>query len=649
MDGGFKAVIMNRNINVKANNVTVSQNKRKKRRRNKKRLPQSASSNPLPAFNKMAIGKKYTRPAPPLPVTPVSGGRMTEDPVAHDICGETLCPGESALGWYYKYMDPAGAVESGRALGEFTKIPDGLLRFSVDAEQRTVNTEEAPGVTDTLPLAGNLWSATIISFPCFRLNYIIVANLDNNSMSPEVATAFISTINNMVNWRDNVTGAWIQFYDRWFYKIRVHPNTYDMTDAGDRTDSVTQFRLTCKGVTTEFNAPTLIDQGWWVGGHVPIKPRVESIPATDSTSEGTASVNVVGIVSGAPAFPATWNFSFPPLRTTAALTMIGSGSVLPTVGLELSFQVTSGGVGSGVSFEVGSYLTHNDAPWAAVGDIVSIVLTSSTGTTPTNLVSLFLLTNETNDAIPSIELSVGGFGQAFEGFVVGQAFNGFNRLSLDLPALTPDQLIVNNPKIEQFLCKESGGSYLVHYKMANPVFEMTGEENFGAFRFHYPSYDLVNNADSLRGIIDTWENNFTTAVCHFQGISTSASLVVKTYMGWEGTTNAGGTLGQFAHTGLDDEPELLHLAEKLQEDLTGVYEENDNMAATVALIAGNALSNLMKGEATTSVIKGVANSALGAVAENPSIIGSAIKGIGNIGARLVNSIKNRRRRRRLRQ
>lgn len=185
--------------------------------------------------------------------------------------------------------------------------------------------------------------------------------------------------------------------------------------------------------------------------------------------------------------------------------------------------------------------------------------------------------------------------------------------------------------------------------MANPVFEMTGEENFGAYRFHYPGYSESMNIDSVRGIIDTWDNNFSTGVVHFRGISTSASLVVKTYFGWEGTTNAGGTLGQFAHTGLTDEPELLALAEKLQQDLTGVYEEDDNIAATVALIAGNALSNLMKGQATSSVIKDVANSALGVVKEDPSIIGTAIKGIGTIGARLVNSIKDRRARRRARK
>nr|AMQ67164.1 capsid protein precursor [Providence virus] len=619
------------NLTVRAQNVNVSGNRRR-RRRNRK---------PRKQVEQATILKPQTLPGES--VAP-SGGRGTMDPPVHEICAQSIDPSEGAVGWFYKYMDPAGAVESGKALGEFSKVPDGLLRYSVDAEQRPIVTIECPTVPESdLPLDGKLWRVSFISLPAFRVNFIALANINNEALTLETRNTFIQTLNNLTNWRDLGTGQWAQFAPGWYYSIHVLPNTYAMAETGERTDSVTQFRKVYKGITFEFNAPTLIDQGWWVGAHIPVKPQSETIPAAERFSAGSMTVSTSDAFLMPAATTARLIWSITPLPA-APVTITGStGSVQNTSGQFFSAELT-GNTSTVFAFTSPASIIADGEPFADEGDTVTLTMTTITATGVTYSVSSTLA-----GSAVIVRNTIKGAGVSITPVTIGIDTEAVNRLSIEMPALTTEEVTTNVPKYEQFLCKESGGAYIVHYKMNNPVFEMTGEENFGGFQFHYPGYNPDNNALGLRGIIDTFENNFSCAVVHFWGISQSATIICKTYDGWEGTTNAGSTVGQFAHTGAEEEDEVVQLANRLQMELTGVYQADDNFAGTVSALASIGLGLLGKSSATPSVIKGIAQQAIGAVQANPGVLEGTVKAIGSVGARLVGSIKARRARRRARR
>lgn len=571
------------------------------------------------------------------------GGRVTDDPVLHEVCGESICPSEGAIGWMYKYVDPAGAVESGKALGEFSKVPDGLLRYSVDGEQRPIVTEECPSVPDSdLPLDGRLWSISFISFPAFRLNYIAVANTVDEELDLPSRNALIAALNNIVNWRDVANQDWVGFAPNWYYRIRALPNTLIMAEDNGRTSSVTQFRKAYKGITFEFNAPTLIDQGWWVGGHIPVKPQAETIPKSERESLGSISIQLQQAIANV----GTLVVNAPP-AIAVPITPIGAGSISVQVeGRLFSVKTVYLGAGDGFSFTPAEAWAVNGEDWADATSVVTFVVTTASAgavqyTLTSNLPGATVLTGLIT-TVPG----TGNDSTDIYDLAVDRPQSATNRLSIELPALTSEELTTNNPKIEQYLCKESGGAYIVHYKMNNPVFEMTGEENYGAFQFHYPEYNDNFNALGLRGIVDTFENNFSSAVVHFRGISQSATIVTKTYDGWEGTTNTTSVVGQFAHAGAQEEDEVVQLANRLQAELTGVYPADDNFAATVSALASWGLGKLMTSQATPAVIKGIAQQAVGAVQTNPGLIENTVTAIGSVGKKLVQSIKNRRARRR---
>lgn len=619
------------NMSVRAQNVNVSTTRRRRRRNRKprKQVEQATILKPqlLPGEN----------------VAP-SGGRGTMDPPVHEICAESINPSEGAIGWFYKYMDPAGAVESGKALGEFSKVPDGLLRYSVDAEQRPIVTIECPTIPESdLPLDGKLWRVSFISFPSFRLNFIALANINNEALTLETRNTFIQTLNNLTNWRDLGTGQWSQFAPGWYFSIHVLPNTYVMSETGDRTDSVTQFRKVYKGITFEFNAPTLIDQGWWVGAHIPVKPQSETIPASERFSAGSMTIQLSDVSSypSATYARAIWNIT--PLPMTPATMVSGDGGVVNSQGPLFSVELY-GNANSTYTFVAPASIIANGEPFANEGDTVTFVFNTINNSTVS-----FSISSSLAGSSVLVQTGVKGIGSNIVPVTIGVDSEAVNRLSIEMPALTTEEVTTNVPKYEQFLCKESGGAYIVHYKMNNPVFEMTGEENFGGFQFHYPGYNSDDNALGLRGIVDTFENNFSSAVVHFWGISQSATIVCKTYDGWEGTTNAGSTVGQFAHTGAEEEDEVVQLANRLQMELTGVYQADDNFAGTVSAIASIGLGLLGKSSATPSVIKGIAQKAIGAVQANPGILEGTVKAIGSVGARLVGNIKARRARRRARR
>ncbi|AAB23198.1 capsid protein [Nudaurelia capensis omega virus] len=552
---------------------------------------------------------------------------------------------QDSIGWYFKYLDPAGATESARAVGEYSKIPDGLVKFSVDAEIREIYNEECPTVSDaSIPLDGAQWSLSIISYPMFRTAYFAVANVDNKEISLDVTNDLIVWLNNLASWRDVVdSGQWFTFSDdpTWFVRIRVLHPTYDLPDPTEgllRTCS--DYRLTYKSITCEANMPTLVDQGFWIGGHYALTP----IATTQNAVEGSGfehpfNVTRPGIAAGV---TLTWA-SMPPGGSAPS----GDPAWIPDSTTQ--FQWRHGGfdaptgvitytIPRGYTMQYFDTTTNEWNGFANPDDVVTFGQTGGaagtnatiTITAPTVTLTILATTTSAANVINFRNLDA-------------ETTAASNRSEVPLPPLTFGQTAPNNPKIEQTLVKDTLGSYLVHSKMRNPVFQLTPASSFGAISFTNPGFDRNLDLPGFGGIRDSLDVNMSTAVCHFRSLSKSCSIVTKTYQGWEGVTNVNTPFGQFAHSGLLKNDEILCLADDLATRLTGVYGATDNFAAAVLAFAANMLTSVLKSEATTSVIKELGNQATGLANQGLARLPGLLASIpGKIAAR-VRARRDRRR------
>lgn len=625
-----------RNVRVNANTVTVN-GRRPQRRRARRQVP--------PADNFTAAAQDLAQSLDANTVTfPANVSTMPE---FRNWAKGKIDLDSDSIGWYFKYLDPAGATESARAVGEYSKIPDGLVKFSVDAEIREIYNEECPTVNDTaVPLDGRQWSLSIFSFPMFRTAYVAVANVENKEMSLDVVNDLIEWLNNLADWRYVVDSEqWINFTDdtTYYVRIRVLRPTYDVPDPTEGlVRTVSDYRLTYKAITCEANMPTLVDQGFWIGGQYALTPT--NLPQYD--------------VSEAYALH-TLTFARP--STSAALAFVWQG--LPQggtapVGNPAWEQATTGGYFNwrhgGTTFPAGaiSYVTPSGfdlerydvdtGTWVAfstAGDTITIQQTAVDTVVVTN-------TPANGDDPVSFTVTVPASNtytnNVFRNTLL-EARPSSRRLELPMPPTDFGQTVANNPKIEQSLLKETLGCYLVHSKMRNPVFQLTPASSFGAVSFSNPGYERTRDLPDHTGIRDSFDQNLSTAVAHFRSLSHSCSIVTKTYQGWEGVTNVNTPFGQFAHAGLLKNEEILCLADDLATRLTGVYPATDNFAAAVSAFAANMLSSVLKSEATSSIIKSVGETAVGAAQSGLSKLPGLLMSVpGKIAAR----VRARRARRR---
>jgi len=568
----------------------------------------------------------------------MESGKMTNDamPTGNfltNLRNERVRLDGNTEGWYYKYLDPAGSVETARAIGEFSKIPDGLLTFSVDAEIRTIDTLPVPLLEDEvagpgeLPFGPQTWSLTIFSYPMFRTAYIAVANRFDKEIGINIAAELAYTLNNLTSYRITIDAdAWTPFAgnieDGWFFWIKPLPPTYNLNDPviGNQR-SLTSYRLSYKSLTIEHNAPTLVDQGFWLGGHYAIDPthvqqqgqETEMVPTffhgvTQTTWLGSSAPSLVRFTLIAPNAPQV---------------NIVSGNVTLVPGDR--FGVIAVGdistAGAPIVFTLPAFVVwYNpfETIFADAGDTVTIVATNSTtitmsssraGTTP------IVWTLNTQGTPPGIIAGTEFLAQIYID-VPAESFDGRTSNQIEFPAYNPSQIAANNPKMEQFLMKETNGAYIVHKKMRKPVFDLTPAGSFGPVQFTTPGYDTSRNTSDGSGIHDTIDANMSTASVCIRGIAHANVVVVKLFQGWEGVTNVNTPFGQFGHTGLERNDSVMQLVDNLTVRTTGVYPANDNFLGLIAKFAAGALKSLLSSEATSGMLgnlaQGVINRGLSA-------------------------------------
>lgn len=522
----------------------------------------------------------------------------------------------SARGWLMKYLDPAGSVEMGRAVGEFSKIPDGTCTFSVDAEIRTIVPLSVPGgdSDDIFPSGslGFVWSLNIYSFPMFRTGFVALASRRNQEPTQEVLADFAETLNNLPDYRAVADNNWYSLLGStdWWYLISPLPPTFDLPDpVSGKARTLTSYRLSYKSLTVEHNAPTLVDQGFWIGGHYALDPQ----PIGLVMSPALEGVNMWLYVTTGSSLIQDYNLTIPQL-VQQGFTPVGGNSVVQSSSEWVNIRFSGGGalahrfsmvLDTGVVWYVGG------AVWADSGDVISV---SGGNTLPLNN-GVRIFSSRAGTSSLAFDFPHRNDGQSVSMQIVADLVQGMERgqsQSIELPASTTDQIAANNPKIEQHLMHESKGAYVVHSKVRSPVFSLTPAGAFSAIQFSTPGFDVNRNHSDGTGIFDSMDRNMTTAVVAIRGIAHADVPVVKLYQGWEGLTNQNTPFGQFGHSGLPKCPEVMTLADNMVMDLTGVYPAVDNFLGAVSGYATEMLSKLLVTDANEPMIARIAKKAIAA-------------------------------------
>lgn len=633
-----------RNVNITAANVAVNGNRsggrqvvpreRSRKRGNVQKLQREVQL--LDPRMRTSSGNEL------VALEQMNSGRMTDDSLSDMSFIRSLRNGRCAMdtnteGWYFKYLDPAGSVETARAIGEFSKIPDGLLTFSVDAEIRTIDTLPVPLLEAEvdgpghIPLDGATWSLTIFSYPMFRTAYIAVANRFDKEISQSIASELAFTLNNLTDYRATIdSDTWAPFAieeeEGWFYWIKPLPPTYNLVDpvVGDQR-TLTSWRMAYKSLTIEHNAPTLIDQGFWNGGHYALDPTSvqQQGPQTQMVSSwlhGRATLSWSALAAARyslriPNLPPVAIASGPAIVNTLSdhfyIIVMGDSNLTP-----ITWVIAPGQTWYNpfevVFAEPGDVVTMSATGFVIGGTTVTLT-SSAIGSTPIVLTFLADPNNTANVVVNT---------EALADIYVDISASEFpNRDSnqIEFPAYNPSQIAANNPKMEQFLMKETNGAYVVHKKMRKPVFEVTPAGSFGPIQFTTPGYLTSRNTDDGSGILDTIDANFSTASVCIRGIAHANVPVVKLYQGWEGITNVNTPFGQFGHTGLPRNDCVMELVDNLTVRTTGVYPANDNFLGLIAKFAAGALKSLLSSEAT------------------PAMLGNLAQGVINKGLNTINN------------
>lgn len=524
--------------------------------------------------------------------------------------GMSLCDlSPSDLGWLYKVHDPAGASEEARAMGEYSKIPDGLYPQSVDGEIRIVTNLSVPGTdsTSVIDLTGSIWSCTIISHPNFRTAYIAAASRYNHPLGPPIQQALCAALNNLVNYREIVDSQeWIPFSttNGWYYRIVPLPPNYDLASPLSGTSrTVEAYRMTYKSITVQHNAPTLVDQGYWIGAHYAIPP----IELPDNTEVVDGQVTFITARFN----PGTITMDIPYL-TPQGFTGPADVITRPDGHMALLLSVPNPTVAVVITLDVGIvwYSPTAQSIWADSADTISII-TQFVGTD--NWIITF-----TSSRADTVAFTISGFQLP--------NYAGTYRLNMDLndtidnptsvsttvamPALTTEQIMANNPKAINYTMKESHGAYGVHRKMNNEVYLSTPGQTFGVLQFTVPGYDTKLNHNDGSGIQDTTDRNMSAMVIAIFGIAWANNLVAKVYVGWEGQTNTNTPFGQFGHCGAEKNEPLLTLSDNINVRLPGMYPAKYNFLAAVCGFIKNTLGRILASSATQAHLKHIGNQAI---------------------------------------
>lgn len=616
----------NKVVSIKAKNVNVSGPARSRSRNRQSNRRNRATTRPL-IHNEVTEELASLNVGKMAEVVPVTNQRRDRRMQALLESGIELKQNEES--WFHKYMDPAGATEMGCAPGEFSKIPDGLCTFSVGAEIRTVSTLQVPSMTElvdpegnspSVPLDGKNWSLTVISYPCYRTGYIAAANYFNAEFNDTVSGDLCYALNNIQDYPAFIEDQkWTSFSPEnpgWYFFIAILPPTYDMPDPTNAlTRTVTSYRLTYKSITFEHNTPTLVDQGFWVGGHLALDYGAVS-ESPDNKSLEQTWVGIRNVVLGSTVQPNT--AVTVTIRNLSPQVMTSANASLGTTSMSTAFfsvRLFSPNNASPGWFD---YLVPEHEVWRdeagdvlAVGDDLIRFELSVPVHGEERMIAVRYPNTVRSLTLPYQANAVVDYRVYITlGYEEGEGFKGGMSKVIELPAMTPSQLAANDVKMEQFLMKDSEGAYLVHRKMRQPVFGLTSATTHGPIQFSCPGYNPARNYNDGSGIIDTIDNNLSTGVVHFRGISHANNVVCKLYQGWEGVTNTHTTLGQFGHAGLAKNEALLTLADALVTETTGIYPASYNFLGKIAKFASGMLGKLFNHQATEPMVKNLANSAV---------------------------------------
>jgi len=522
-----------RDVQIKAQNVTVANNNSRKQQHpnNNKQRNNSKASNPADDLSPVGIqtGLAHLGAGGPLPVPPCEFAKLYCDP-----CGE-----------HTNSLDAA-------------RVPDGAFQVSVGGYPRFIDTIVFPWQqSGNTAVSGNDMSKTysmlFLQLPLLRNLMVILARENDGEFSDAILNKFAlewasadKSLATYPNWliADNDTLTYYTVIDTAALRNISPPSVNGVSGTID------SYRFTSQGFNLMFNTPTLLDQGTVTSMRYPTNadtktfelPTAElGIGVTTHPSYRVASVNPLVRSFAAPAVTLGGQIILASIAGIPTTNLPGGrgspipngwrvrtagGALLAVQGQSLEYRL------SPTNAQIVQIVNVNDT--GRFIDVLNMVGTQlgDQGTTSTR----FYVDNDSDTAFP-------------EGVVADNEVT-----VIPFPPVTQGDMMQANPKCFTSLCKESGGVYLPGC-IFEPVFNVTPSTNYRKVLLLTDTTDLSEEAfteyDPRFGWWDTCDKNFGISVANFQGIPYACKPMLKVSRSLEILPASHSVLGLFS-TGTGD-------------------------------------------------------------------------------------------------
>lgn len=506
------------------------------------------------------------------------------------------CMSEEGQAFVRYHLDPAGYHESGGKKQRMVYIPDGALAKGVGGENRQIDMVSCPAVTPaTVPLDGSQWSATIISFGTYRLNFVVLASVLNEEVTADIRRAFAHTVNDFTYDANRVVFPYLPLLNpdgsvvaNWFWKPVFNKQTSALPEpAGGVSTTVDKWRTVGSSLTLMFNAPTLINQGYVSGGQ--FAREIQSV----TTEESTVTFRGVLSMSGQNVIPAYLSGNL--VEALFETTSLSNTWLVPNL-------AAIGGLNLVTTRIATSSIMQGTTEFAVKGDVISLTAANTNFGTP---VLMNNVTQSTNITIGTIGGLAGTTTDVELESIDFEGVMNTTRNVVVLPPMTLSDIISNDPDCEAAVLRQSTGVYGVHVKTAAPVYEFASATSFGPMNLATPGYAPAVGG-TAGGFRDTLDPNVGTIVVCFMGMSQAANIVAKRFFTWEGMPSDNSTLGQFAATGGEKDETALEFVDNFAGTHNNMYAARDNFFGKIAQCLQSLIGSVRAHEATPSVISGLA-------------------------------------------
>lgn len=494
--------------------------------------------------------------------------------------------------WFLYCTDPAGFHERFVKDKQSFCIPDGALDKGVRGENRQVDILSVPGYSSAaIPLDGRQWSLCIIKIGTFRLNFIAIASVYNAIFDTQALQLVVSDINDFTYetgvgdfpWRG--VGSLVDDVSQYYWKPVFNQQTAALSEpVNGISTTVDKWRLVGSSITSNFNAPSLINQGIGVSGQYAREPQFknQTLDLTEYLARLTFSRN--GLTGSYQFYIRT---AYPELNGTANIVITATPG--PPVLVTPTIREAT--------------VIYNGITVATPDQTLRYIITDVGGG------QINLAFNNVEDPLPTppfISLNLNNFSTSTY-LDVRHATETAEEVSssfttVNIPPTINNGIASTDPNYGYGTLVHTQGIYSVHQKTAAPVWEFANASTFGPMRLEFPGL-ITPEGGFTGGIRDTVDPNMGSIVQLFTGMSHAANILCTSITAWQGMPSQQSEVGQFAVAGGTICSAALNLYNVVAAEAPAVYRAEDNLGGGLMALLLKGLAALRSSKVTSSVIE----------------------------------------------